>query len=621
MTRSRLQALLGVGLGAVLFVAVVLLAERFLGGYRLDLTADDLYSISEETQAVLDDIDEPITLTLYFSYDEAQGVPYVREYARRVEELLESYAARSDGRIEVRRVDPQPLTEAGERAEELGLEPVPAGQGKEIYLGLAGTNQVDDLEVIEFFEPEREAFLEYDLTNLVHRLDRGEPPKVGLITRLPMMGGVSASSGQERPNWAVIDRIEEVAEVEEIRAPVEHVDPDEYDLLMVAHPLRLNTPTYYAIDQYLMHGGRVLMFADPVAAAVSGMREGDDGPEKRISSSDVGPLLDGWGIDLDLDRALADPRSGMVVSGDQGDRDIHPGLMRIDDDGVTGGDPINALIEQVTVGSAGALSVAEDGPDMEPLLRTAGSASLVPVEQFVGFDRPWEILRGYQPDGTSHVVGARFGGTISSAFGADAPSELEAGAERHRGETEEGQLVLFADTDLLTDSLWTRPARGGDGARESLADNGQMVANAVENLVGGQSLAALRGQGTSARPFTRVEDLERAATRRHQEEQNELREALDEVEEEIEELRAGGDGDAVLTPDQREALDDARERRRELRRDLRRLQQRLDAEVEALGTRLKLLNIVAVPLVIALAAGVVFGLRRRRQRRHRRQAA
>lgn len=623
MSLTRLQALLGVLLGALLFVAVVLLGERFLAGYRLDLTADDLYSITEETQAVLDEVEEPITLTFYFSYDAAQGVPYVREYARRVEELLESYVARSDGEIRLRRVDPQPLTEAGERAEELGLEPVPAGDGKEIYLGLSGTNQVDDLEVIKFFEPEREPFLEYDLTNLIARLNRPDPPRVGLLTRLPMTSGVNPGTGQERPDWAVIDRIEEVAEIEEIRAPIEHIDEEKYDLLIVNHPLRLNDPSYYAIDQYLMRGGQVMMFADPVADSVSGMREQDGEIEKRISTSQPGPLLESWGIEIGLDRALADPRSGMVVTGSEGGRDIHPGLIRIEGDGIADDDPITAMIEQVTVGSPGTLQATDDGPVMEPLLRSAESAAPVAVENFVGFERPWEILQGYQPDGQSHVVAARFSGAIASAYGSEAPAALEEGAELHRGSTEEGHVVVFADTDMLTDQMWTRPTPDQRrGARETLADNGELVANAVENLVGGRSLAELRGRGTSARPFTRVEALERAATERHQEERAELRDELDAVEEEIESLRAGGEtGETILSSEQRAELEDARERRRALRSDLRQLQQRLDAEVEALGNRLKFLNIVVVPLGIAGAALVVFGIRRRRQRRHRRASA
>lgn len=626
MSLRGLQSILGIGFAGVLFVAIVLLSNTVLQGYRIDLTADRLYSISDETQRIIDDIDEPITLTFYFSREAAEGVPYVREYAQRVRELLESYAARSDGRIRLRQVDPRPLTDAHERAEELGLEPVPAGDGKEIYLGLAGTNQLDGLETIDFFEPERERFLEYDLSRLIWSLDNPERPRVGLLTRLPIKAGIDPTTGQQHPNWAVLDRIEDTAEVEQISHPVHEID-DDLDMLLVAHPQRLDERTFYAIDQYLMRGGRVLMLVDPVADSMSGQRERDGQVETRISTSDPGPLLAGWGIDVDLEHALADPRSGMVVSaGADGERDVHPGLIRIERDGMVDDDPITAMIDQIVVASPGSIRVAEDGPRMRPLIRSPESAAPVGVEHFVGFETPWDIIRGgYRPDGERHILGARFEGAIRSAYPDGTPEESRADAANHREQVESGRLVVLADTDLLADRMWiqNRPVQGRT-IRQPFAGNGDLIANAVEHLVGSEALMGLRARGTSARPFTRVRELEQEAAARHREARNELRTELQETERLVESLRAGdeeGAGGAILSEEQRAELEQARERRNELRGELRRVQQRLDAEINALGTRLKLLNIVVMPGVIAVAAGLMFWLRRRRQRRHQRTVA
>ena len=234
--RRTLQSVVGIALAGVLFVAVVLLAETLLRGARVDLTADQLYTVSSETREVIDSLDEPVTLTLYFSHDAAEGVPFVRQYAQRVRELLEEYAAYADGRIEIRTVDPKPLTEARDEAVEYGLEPVPAGStDARIYLGLVGTNRTDGLEVIEFFEPERERFLEYDITRLVWSLQNPDKPVVGIMSRLPITETYNPGTGQVREPWAIVDRLEQIAEVQRVETPTERIDPD-IDVLVVAHP-------------------------------------------------------------------------------------------------------------------------------------------------------------------------------------------------------------------------------------------------------------------------------------------------------------------------------------------------------------------------------------------------
>lgn len=619
MSLRGLQSVVGIALAGVLLGAVVLLANATLQGYRLDLTADGLYSISDETQQILDGIEEPITLTFYFSYDEAEGVPYVREYARRVHELLESYAARSGGNIRVRQVDPRPLSEARDRVEDLELDAIPAGDGKEIYLGLIGTNQFDDVELIEFFEPEREQFLEYDLSRLIWALKNPDPPRVGLLSRLPMTEGVDPGTGRQYPNWAVMDRVEELAEIETLSG-AEDID-HELDMLLIAHPHTYDDATQYAIDQYLLAGGRILMLADPIAESQSGEREQNGGTEMHVSSSDPGVLLAGWGIELDLEQALADPRSGMVVSGPDGGRDVHPGLMRIERDALADDDPITTLLDQVIVGSPGSIGVADDGPEMKALMQTSSTAAPVAVNRFVGYDSPWEITRGYRPDGNRHVVGARFSGTFASAYADGPPDDVGEQGGTHRADGS-GELVLLADTDLLRDELWiqNRPGERGGSVRTAFAGNGDLIANAVENLSGGELLGGIRARGTSARPFTRVRELEREAAERYRDTQRELESELEEIEQTVRSLRAGDSDDAsgtILSTEQRRDLEQARERRNEIRRELRRVEEQLDAEIDALGTRLKLLNIVAMPLVIALGALLVFGSRRRRQRTQR----
>lgn len=616
--RVRLQSLAGIALAALLFVLAVMFADHALRGYRLDVTEHRLYTISEHTQSILDEIEYPVTLTLYFSYEASEGVPYVREYARRVEELLESYVARSGGRIRLRVVDPRPLTEARERAEEHGLEAVPAGQGQELFLGLVGTNTVDGLETIDFFEPERERFLEYDISRLIWALNRPDRPVVGLLSRLPLTDRVDPGTGQLRDGWTIVDRLESIVELRTMQHPVHRID-DDIDVLMLVHPRRYDDRTLYAIDQYLMRGGRAVLFIDPVADSDSRQRERDGEVERHVSTSDPGRLLAGWGIDVTLDQALADPRHGLIVTGGDGEHTVHPGMIGIEGQGMHPDDAVTAMVDRVVFGSPGSIGVIEGGPHLQPLVRTPVTTALVPVEQFVGFRRPAEIVRGFRHDGEQHTVAARASGPMRSAWPDGPPAASQAPADEHRAGTDNVNMILFSDTDLLTDDLWIRTERARDGrmVRRPWTDNGDLVANAIENMAGSDALIAIRGRGTSARPFTRVQALEREAAARYRETEEALRSELEEIEERLQALRAGAeDASVILTDEERRELEASRERRAELRMEVRRVQQQLDAEINALGARLRLLNIVAVPLLVVAGAVTVFVLRRRRRRRH-----
>ncbi len=603
-------------LAALVFVCAVLLAQTHLRGARLDLTADGLFTISPETREVLADVEEPVTLTLYFSRAAARGVPHVRQYAQRIEELLRTYAAASDGAIRVRTVDPEPLTQWRDRAVEYGLEPVPASASdSKIYLGLVATDRADGVEVIEFLDPQRERFLEYEITRTIWSLATDGRPVVGLLSTRGMTESFSLSSGQRRPSWAVLDRLREVAEVRELTPPLTSIDPA-IDVLMPVHPHGLDTATLYAIDQYLTHGGRAAVFWDPIAGTGT-PREGGRAPR----ASDLGPLLDAWGVEISA-QALADPQHGLVVSrGDGYGRSVHPGLIGIPASGLADDDVVTAGVDRIVVGSPGVIrSAGESGLGITPIVQAPESAGLVAAERFARADEPRALAQGLEPLGEAATVVARLEGTLRSAWPDGPPEGIEAPAGGHRAVAEQpGRIVLFADSDLLGDRLWVRQRRrGGREVRRAWAGNGELVANTVSNLAGSDALLRLRAKGTSARPFTRVRELERAAANRLGDERRAAREELESVQQRLQRLRSTDGGEAgavVLDADQRRELERLRERRASLRAELRELQERVQAEVDALGTRLKLANIVAVPGLVTLAGLGVYAWRRRRRRR------
>ena len=615
----RLQSITGIALAGVLLVAVILLADRTLTGFRLDLTEDELYTVSPETREIVGAIEEPITLTLYFSHEAAEGVPFVRQYAQRVRELLEEYVALSDGKLRLRTVDPKPLTDARERATEHGLKAVPAGTGDKarLFLGLVATNSTDGVEVIEFFEPERERFLEYDISRRIWSLTHPDKPVVGIMSRLDITESYNPSTGQVRPAWAVVDRLAEVAEIREVNTPTGRIDP-EVDVLMLVHPRDYDSKTLYAIDQYLTHGGRAAVFLDPVPGVEAQTKSGD--AQARDHGSDPGPLLSAWGVEVTLGHALADPRNGLVVSTGEQRRTVHPALIGITRAGLADRDVITAAVERLVFGSPGVISDVEGGLDVLPLVQAAPSAGVLASERFVGLTDPAQLGRGLRPAGSPLTVAARLDGELRSAWPDGPPAGAEPPPEGHRAvASAPAHLVLFADTDVLSDRLWVHERRQGEQTvRQAWAGNGDLIANAVQNLTGSDALIRIRGAGTSARPFTRVQEIERQAANRFRDKERELREALEQTEQRLQRLRSGegeSAGGVILSAEQRDELARQRERRTRLRSELREVRQRLDAEVDALGDRLKLLNIVAVPGAVGLAALAVFGVRRRRRRR------
>jgi ABC-type uncharacterized transport system involved in gliding motility auxiliary subunit len=611
--RQRFQGVAAIALAAVLAVLVILLAERGLRGMRLDLTENNLYTLSSETRSLLDRVDRPVTLTLYFSRGAARGVPHVRQYARRIEELLRSYAAASDGRIEVRTVEPEPLTQWRERAVQHGLQPVPAG-GKDtrIYLGLVGTNDADGVEVIEFFDPRRERLLEYEISRLVGSLARSDEPVVGLLSRRDMTESIELATGRQQPPWAVVDRIKSIAEVREIDPPAAAIDPA-VDVLMLVHPHDLGVETRYAIDQYLTHGGRAVVFLDPVAGTAT-PRSGSG-----VRRSDLAPLLDAWGVSVALDRALADPQHGLVVSrGRSAGRSVHPALIGVPRAHLAERDVVTAAVDRVVFASPGAIRDRPAGLRVEPLVRLPPSAGFAAAQRFTEVENPAALGRDLAPTRARPVVAARLTGELRSAFPQGPPEQAQAPEQGHRAAAARpAHLVLFADSDVLSDRLWVRQQRQGQRTvRRAWAGNGDLVAKTVENLAGAEALIGLRGKATSARPFTRVRELERRAANRLGDERSRLRDELDRAEQRLQQLQSGGKDEAavVLDDSQRRELERLRERRAKLRERLRALNQRVEAAVDALGQRLKLLNIVAVPALVVLAGLAVFGWRRWRRR-------
>jgi ABC-type uncharacterized transport system involved in gliding motility auxiliary subunit len=622
----------GLVLALILFLAVNILAATTLRSTRVDLTESRLYTLSDGTRNVLADLDEEITLRFFFSKTLAQEVPGLSSYAQRVRELLEEYAAQADGKLTLIVSEPVPFSEEEDRAVSYGLRGAPASaQGDLLYFGLAGTNTTDDTETIPFFTQQREEFLEYDLTKLVYNLAHTEQPVVGLITQLPMQGGMGQNPMQPQRTepWVILSQIEQLFEVRKLDWSLARI-PDDVRVLMVVHPKDLPAETAFAIDQFVLGGGHALVFVDPFS-------EADRPPPDQSNpmagmglkrSSNLPELFAAWGVEFATDDAVADrSRALRVGMGGQG-IDYVPWLaLRADKDDFAQDDAITAELGVVHLASAGILRhAAGASTGFHPLLESSDDSMPIKTAtlQFQEMrPDPAGLLDTFQAGDERLVVAARIDGPVRTAFpdgkpGADdAPEDGAEAPPRETWRTESDgpiNVIVVADADLLQDRFWTRVQNFlGQRMVMPLADNADFVVNACENLAGSNDLISLRSRGTYHRPFDRVVELRREAEDRYRAKEAEFEAQLRDTEQRIADLQQGKEGieALILSPEQRAELEQLKEERVKTRKGLREVRHQLDQDIERLGARLELANVLGVPALVALA-GLAFLLMRRK---------
>ncbi|MDX1625386.1 MAG: Gldg family protein [Wenzhouxiangellaceae bacterium] len=608
---NRLHSVGALVLLAVLFVVLTMLSGTVLRNWRLDLTENDLYTLSDGTVDILQSLEEPVTLSLYFSDSASEDLPQIRSFAERVHELLQEMASRSGGMLEVRRIDPEPFSEAEDEAARYGLEAVPLNQaGDVLYLGVVGTNTIDGLEVLPFVSPNREQFLEYDLARIVDVLSRPEAPRVGLISGLPLSGGMNFQTGQRMAPWAVHEQWSELFELVDVPRAAEGL-PDGLEALVVVHPKDLSDALLRDIDRFVLEGGRLLAFVDPYAEADPGPDPTD--PAGRMladRSSSLGPLMEAWGLSMDEERFVADLGRALQVTIRAGQPPVrHPAIIGLVEEDLSDDDIVTGELTTVNLASAGALAVEPvDGLVVETLMHSSPASGLLPTDRLRMNPDPSALIDELGLTDERHVLALRLSGIAPSAF-------PESGDEA-APDSGPVNAIVVADTDLLADNLWVQRQNFlGSTILNPFADNGALAVNAVENLLGGASLISIRSRATSNRPFELVDDLRREAEARLRDTEQRLEMELQEAENRLTELQqARGDQDlSILTPEQEAEIDRFMERRLEIRRQLRQVRRELDEDIESLGWRIKVFNIALMPLLVTVLALAVAWRRRRMQ--------
>jgi ABC-type uncharacterized transport system involved in gliding motility auxiliary subunit len=600
-----------------------MLSNVGLRGMRVDLTQNKLHTLSPGTQQVLAELKEPVNLYFYFSREAAaKQAPLIMPYATRVREFLEELAARAGGKIHLVLVDPQPFSDDEDRAAEYGLQSLQTGGGDALYFGLAGTNSTDGRSAIPSFQADREEFLEYDVAKLVNELGTPKKPVIGLMSSLGLQGQFNPMTGQMGEPWPIFTQLQELFTVRSLTADVDHIDKD-VDVLMLVHPKALPQKTLYAIDQFVMRGGRMLLFVDPNAGADTSGQDPSNPLAGMMAnhSSDLASLLAAWGVDYDATKVIGDLQRGLEVRTSMQSPPVrHIGILGLGHNDMNQKDVVSASLDKVNVATAGSLAARPGAKTtFEPLLQSSTSAAPIPAQRFNALTDPATLRDGFKPTGIRYALAARVTGPVESAFPQGAPADQKAAAgppAAHLAKSPSSNLVIIADTDLLMDYMWVQTREVfGQRVSQAFANNGDLVANILDNLSGTSALISVRGRATFSRPFERVEALRRQADDRLRGKALELQAELQQTETKLTELQSkrNDQSSLMLSPEQEAALKRFVAEKARVRKELRETQRGLDVDINRLNSRLKVINIGVVPLGVAVAGVIILALRRRRR--------
>ena len=567
---------------ALLYVAVVQVGTRLLGGWQIDLTRDHIYTLAPGTRAIARSPREPVQLTLYFSRHAARDLPQLRAYARRVQTLLREVARVSQGRVRLALVDPRPYSEAEDRALAAGLSALPVGpEGQRVIFGLVGTNATTGIADIPFLQPDKEAFLEYDVARLIHELVTRQRPLVGLISGLPVEGTPGSANAPGLPPWTAFQQLGQLFRVQPLDGRTLTAIPAAVRVLLLVQPDMLSAGAVQAIRAFLLRGGHLALFIDPDPETLP--------PARAMASAQASwralqPLFAEWGVSFDPGRVVLDPTLARSVA-------LQPGMVPAPDPAVLGlgraelshDDVITAGLRSINVSTIGSFEQTEHARlRLVPLLQSSGDAGSASVQRVLDTPDPQALLDNLRQARGRYVLAARLTGAL-------APGAQQA------------DIVLVADTDLLSDRLWVQLLPFfGQTLTSPFANNGDFFLNVVDNLSGSSALISIRGRAVASRPFTRLRALRADAEQAFRERRLALQQQLDAAEQrllEIEQARRAAGASISLHEAEYRA---ASEQQREIRSELRRIERDLDARILRLQWRIETLDIFLLPALIAL---------------------
>ena len=596
---------INIAIALVFFISINIIFSKILINKKIDLTEDKLFTLSTNTKNVIKELNEQIKIQLFFSESLSRDIPQIRDYEKRVRELLLSYAKLSNN-IKLEILDPKPFTDLEDLASTYGIQGLQLNQeGEKFYFGAVLSNSVDDMLVIPFFEIARERFLEYDLTKSIYNLANTEKPVIGLISGLPFSGGISNevnNPSYEEPFY-LYQNISEFYNIINLTQNFESI-PEDVQQLLVIHPKNLSENVLYKIDQFVLEGKGATFFVDPFSEFEK-INETPNPENVNIPKSDLNKLFKSWGFEVEAGMIVGDIINGRKVSlGSTNDEKILTYILwlALQRELLSDDDIVTENLDYVFFKSAGSIINLDKSKKNEfiPLVMTSSNSMLVERFKMQFRADPELLLKEFNSENKSFVLGARIKGAFESSFSEDNLETLGIDKNNHLSKGKNSNVIVFSDTDLLSDITWlTKQEMFGTSNIIPTADNGRLVINAIESMSGGKNLIGLRSRGGNNRPFLVVENLQKNAELLLKEKEDSLKNDLQDTEKKLKELTENNDIDQQnLTLEQTETINNFNKKIFQIRKDLREVQRELGENIKKLETNLKLINIWLMPLLV-----------------------
>jgi ABC-type uncharacterized transport system involved in gliding motility auxiliary subunit len=620
MQKKSLETILYSSAGIVVMLVLVIAVSVITGAkpVRADLTQEKAYTLSVGTRAILQKLDTPVKIRFYCTQSDTATpeTVYLKDYARQVGDLLQEYQQVAGKNLVIQKFDPQPDSDAEDSARLDGLEPQQLPGEDEFYLGLSislpGTSVA-----IPFLSPDREKLLEYDITRALSQVISPEKPVIGVISSLPVFGAPSnpmmEQMGQQgTPPWTIIQQLQQDYNVRQIEMDAAKID-DDVKVLVVIHPKGISDQAQYAIDQFVLRGGKLIAFLDPLSAYASRQQNPMEGGMGGNSST-LDKLLPAWGIQFDTGKVVADLDFKMQLRGQNNEPEDAPAWLALTPDGINRNDIATSEIDSIWLPMGGAFTGAPAAGLQEAvLLHSSKDAEL--ADAFMASMGGQSIMNSFKTTGVNYNLAIRLTGKFKTAFpGGNANTETNAAAKTDDSLKEskaDTSVVLFGDSDLLADAFSLRKENSPFGEMASpLNANLDLAQNLVEQMAGDSNLIAVRSRATLSRPFTRVKQMEAAAEASGEAKVAELQKSLEDTQQRLGELQQQ-QKDTNLKEQQAE-VDNFRKKEAQVSLELRQARKDLRKEVVSLETRIEWLNILAMPLAVTLAGIMIAVVKRKK---------
>ena len=620
MKEKKLETLVfstvGVVVMFVIVVAVNLIASALKT--RVDLTEGKIYTLSPGTKAILKKIDAPVEVRFYYSQGQSRIPSQYKAYAKQVEDLLNEFRQYAGGNLEVKKLDPEPDSEAEDLANLDGVEGQMVETGDKFYLGIAIS--LDPQKVaLPFLPPNRERLLEYDLARAISQVLSTNKPIIGVMTPLPVFGMQMPPQmrmqmgGQNQEPWAFISELKRDFEVKQVAMEADKID-DDIKVLMVVHPKDIKDAALFAIDQFVMRGGKLIACLDPMCLA--DVQKQNPMMPMPGAPSNLEKLLKTWGITFDTTKVAADMNFAKQLMVRQGAKpETIPTLLFLSAAGINKEDAVAAQVDEILLPFAGVFTGSPAaGLKQSILLKTSKKSQL--VEPFMSQMTPSKIVDDFKESDTVYALAVRLEGKFKTSFPDGKPKADDKDAEKKdekkpddkpgdflKETKADNAVLLIGDTDFLSDQFSVQ-VQNFFGQKMVTPRNGNLALtqNIVEQLAGDQNLIGVRSRGTLNRPFTVVQEMQAKANARFQAEIAKVQKEVDETNQKLNEMQGKKQGNQrfVLSPEQQAEMDKFKKNRAEANKKLKKVRRELAQDIESLELRTKVINIAGMPILVTL---------------------